>query len=107
MLRYMLTITALRRLCLIEGLSLLVLVFIAMPLKHIWGMPLAVRYVGMVHGVLWLALVVLLIALAWRHRWSLGRSAAVFVSSLLPFGFLVMDRRMAGWAPTLPSRHNA
>lgn len=93
----MTAITALRRLCLIEGVSLLLLLFVAMPLKYAADMPLAVRYVGMGHGLLWMALIVLLIVVAWRQRWSLGRSAAVFLSSLLPFGFLVMDRRMAGW----------
>ncbi|MBA3700683.1 MAG: DUF3817 domain-containing protein [Planctomycetes bacterium] len=91
------TITSLRRLCLIEGISLLLLLGVAMPLKYLADQPLAVRYVGMIHGVLWLALVVVLIAVAWRHRWSLGRSAAVFVSSILPFGFLLVDQRMKAW----------
>ncbi len=87
----------LRLLCRIEGFSLLLLLFVAMPLKYLADLPLAVRYVGMAHGLLWLALVTLLIALAWKQRWSLGRSAAVFISSLLPFGFLLIDRRMAAW----------
>jgi integral membrane protein len=87
----------LRLLCRIEGISLLLLLFVAMPLKHLAEMPLAVRYVGMAHGLLWLGLVALLIAHAWKNRWSRGRSTAVFVSSVLPFGFLVMDRRMAAW----------
>jgi hypothetical protein len=52
----MTTLTALRRLCLIEGLSLLLLLGVAMPLKYLADQPLAVRYVGLVHGVLWLAL---------------------------------------------------
>ena len=87
----------LRLLCRIEGFSLLLLLFVAMPLKYLADMPLAVRYVGMAHGLLWLALVTLLIALAWKQRWSFGRSAAVLISSLLPFGFLLIDRRMAAW----------
>lgn len=87
----------LRRLCFIEGISLLLLLFVAMPLKYLADQPLAVRYVGMAHGLLWLVLCVVLVAVAWRLRWNLGRSAAVFVSSLLPFGFLVMDRRMTTW----------
>ena len=87
----------LRLLCRIEGFSLLLLLFVAMPLKYVADLPLAVRYVGMAHGILWLGLVTLLIALAWKLRWSFGRSAAVFISSLLPFGFLLMDRRMAAW----------
>jgi integral membrane protein len=100
----MLNITTLRRLCLIEGLSLILLVGVAMPLKYIWDMPLAVRYVGMVHGLLWLALIALLVVIAWRLRWSLGRSAAVFASSLVPFGFLMVDGRMKSWGTPPASR---
>jgi integral membrane protein len=100
----MLNVPNLRRLCLIEGLSLILLVGVAMPLKYVWAMPLAVRYVGMVHGLLWLVLIVLLIAVAWRLRWSLGRSSAVFFSSIVPFGFLLIDGRMKTWdAPVASS----
>jgi integral membrane protein len=38
----------------VEGVSYLVLLFIAMPLKYWAGMPLAVRVVGMLHGVLFI-----------------------------------------------------
>ncbi len=91
------SINRLRVLCLIEGLSLVLLLGVAMPLKYLAAMPLAVRYVGMAHGLLWIALIILLTIVAWRHRWGLGRSAAVFVTSLLPFGFLLIDRRLRAW----------
>jgi integral membrane protein len=85
-----------------EGASFLLLLGVAMPLKYLAGQPLAVRYVGMIHGLLWLALVVVLVIVAWRLRWSLARGIAVFVSSLLPFGFLVVDRRMRTWGAQPP-----
>jgi len=88
---------ALRLLCAIEGISLLLLLGVAMPLKYLADLPLAVRYVGMAHGLLWIALCVVLAAVAWRLRWSKARSGAVFLSSLLPFGFLIIDRRMRAW----------
>lgn len=88
----------LRLLCIIEGISLLLLLGVAMPLKYLADLPLAVRYVGLAHGLLWLALCVVLVAVAWRWRWNMARSGAVFVSSLLPFGFLVIDRRMRAWS---------
>lgn len=93
----MTSLTMLRLLCFIEGLSLLLLLGVAMPLKYMADQPMAVRYVGMAHGLLWLALCVVLVVVACRLRWGLARSAAVFVSSLLPFGFLVTDRRMRTW----------
>ena len=44
----------------IEGWSYLILLFIAMPLKYIFDMPLAVRIVGSAHGLLFVAYVILL-----------------------------------------------
>jgi len=88
----------LRLLCIIEGISLLLLLGVAMPLKYLADLPLAVRYVGMAHGLLWIAVCAVLVAVAWRWHWSLARSAAVFVSSLLPFGFVILDRRMRAWS---------
>ena len=92
----------LRLLCIIEGVTLLLLLGVAMPLRQLMDQPLAVRYVGMVHGLLWLVLCVVLVAVAWRRRWGLGRCLAVFVSSVLPFGFLVIDRRMRAWDTERP-----
>ena len=55
--------TALRQLrlvALLEGASFLVLLFVAMPLKYLAGMPLAVRIAGSIHGALFIAFVVAL-----------------------------------------------
>ena len=84
----------LRRAGIIEGISWLVLLFIAMPLKYGLGQPMAVRIVGSVHGGLFVLFVGLL---AWAHfarRWSMLRSAGLFVSALLPFGFLFVDQSL-------------
>ena len=78
----------------VEGISWLVLLFIAMPLKYGFGQPAAVSVVGAVHGGLFVAFCGLL---AWAHfsrKWSVLRSAGLFVSALLPFGFLFVDRRL-------------
>lgn len=76
----------------LEGLSFLVLLFIAMPLKYIWDQPMAVSIVGMAHGVLFLSYCLLLV-LAWGEaRWTLKRAALVFVACLLPFGPFLIDR---------------
>jgi integral membrane protein len=96
----------LRLLCLGEGLSLLLLVGVAMPLKYLAGQPAAVRWVGLAHGLLWLALCLLLLLVARRHRWGPGRICAVLVSSLLPLGFLVIDPRLRAWDAEVPSGHD-
>jgi integral membrane protein len=90
-------VIALRRLRLIailEGVSLLALVFVAMPLKYLAGLPLAVRIAGSVHGLLFLVFVFALFRASRARRWPIGRSAAAFVSSVVPFGMIFLDRRI-------------
>ncbi len=84
------------RLCgLLEGASFLLLLFVAMPLKYLLDMPMAVRYVGMAHGVLFI-LYVLLILLAWLDRkLTAKKSALAFVASLIPFGPFLIDSKLA------------
>ena len=48
-------------------------VFLAMPLKYIWKLPLAVKVIGMLHGLLFILLVILLIRTAIIARWSWAR----------------------------------
>ena len=86
--------TALRQLrlvALLEGSSFLILLFGAMPLKYLAGMPLAVRIVGSIHGALFIAFVVALYRAASARDWPWRRSAAAFVASILPFGTFVFD----------------
>lgn len=83
-----------RAIALLEGVSFLVLLFIAMPLKYWAGMPLAVRVVGLAHGVLFLAYLPSLLEVAVAHRWSLPRTVAAFGASLVPFGTFVLEARL-------------
>ncbi|MEZ4231103.1 MAG: DUF3817 domain-containing protein [Polyangiaceae bacterium] len=76
----------------IEGLSFLALLGIAMPLKYAFAMPMAVRVVGMLHGALFLVFLVSLFRAASEHEWPLSRSAKQFVLSVLPFGFVWIER---------------
>ena len=85
------SIGRLRLVGLIEGVSYLLLLGVAMPLKYLADEPMAVRVVGMAHGVLFVAFCFALLHALVEHRWSLLRGAAYFTSSLLPFGTFVMD----------------
>lgn len=87
----------LRRVALTEGVSFLVLVLIAMPLKYWWEMPGAVKLFGSLHGGLFVALCVLLAYVMLAAKWSFGRAALVFAASLVPFGPFLLDRRMKTW----------
>jgi integral membrane protein len=83
----------LRIIAFLEGISFLVLLGIAMPLKYLAGVPQAVRVVGMAHGVLFVLFVLLLIQVAIEKSWSFKKSALSFVSSLVPFGTFYADAR--------------
>lgn len=79
---------------LLEGASFLLLVFVAMPLKYMAGMPFAVRVVGMIHGLLFVAYVAALWAASDAPGWTLRRSALFFVASLVPFGALWVEKTL-------------
>ena len=84
----------LRLLGTIEGISTLVLFGIAMPLKYLAGLPMAVTVVGSIHGFLFLALASMFVMGTWRVPISRGLAAAGIVAAVVPFGPFVMDRRL-------------
>ncbi|UQD53258.1 hypothetical protein C0971_15390 [Bacillus methanolicus] len=88
------TIDLLRRVGIFEGISYLVLLFIAMPLKYFAGLPVFVLIFGMIHGILFILFVLLLFLVWQRHRWPLIRVLGAFIASLLPFGTFVLDARL-------------
>ena len=90
-------VTSLRHLALVEGVSFLVLLGIAMPLKYLAGLPMAVKVVGWIHGLLFVLFCLALLRVMMATNWSFGRSAVVFIASLLPFGPFLLDRRMRDW----------
>lgn len=87
-------IQALRLVGFIEGLSFLLLLFIAMPLKYLWGNPILVKYVGMGHGILVIAFLAVLLVVCEREKWSLNMFVAGLVAAILPFGTFVYDRKL-------------
>lgn len=91
-------VSFLRRVGLVEAVSFLVLLFIAMPLKYAWGMPQAVRIFGSVHGGLFVLFCFALWRVLHHTHWSMSRAAFVFAASVLPFGSFLIDRRMRAWA---------
>ena len=77
-----------------EGASFLVLLGIAMPLKYLAGLPLAVRVVGLLHGVLFLAYLLLVFEAVGAGRFTLRTAALAVLASVLPFGPFVFERRV-------------
>lgn len=87
------TLKTFRALSLIEGLSLVTLLFIALPLRNYFDINI-VWPVGMTHGVLWLVYLVMSLAVSHKQKWSVLFWLVAVVLSVLPFGFLLLDARL-------------
>ncbi len=90
--------TALGRLRLLgycEGITLLLLVFFAMPLKYVWLNPIAVRILGPIHGVCFLLFVFYGFSLSVAKDWSFTRiTLKLFIASFIPFGNFYVDHKI-------------
>lgn len=77
-----------------EGISLLALLFIAMPMKYFMNIPMAVKIVGSIHGGLFILYVVALAVIHFSQRWSFLFSLGAFAASFIPFAAFVMDKQL-------------
>ena len=85
---------ALRNLGFLEGLSMIALIFVAMPIKYIGGNPEPVRWVGLIHGVLFLIYFLGATGMAHDRGWPMQRLLLLYVASVIPFGPFLLDRRI-------------
>ena len=88
------TLHRFRIIAILEGISYLVLLFIAMPLKYFANKPEYVKYVGWAHGVLFVLFGLILLQVWYVRRWSFLKVIVAFVSSLLPFGTFILDKTL-------------
>jgi integral membrane protein len=77
----------------LEGLSYLLLLFVAVPFKYLAGNPIGVKALGMPHGILFILYVVLAFDLSTELRWPKKQLALALLASLLPFGTFIFDRK--------------
>jgi integral membrane protein len=87
-------ISWLRLTAFLEGVSFLVLLGIAMPLKYAFGMPEWVRAVGLAHGWLFIAYVALVAYLRAAQDWSHKKTALALIASVVPFGTFWADAKL-------------
>jgi integral membrane protein len=88
------TVGQLRIVGFLEGVSFLVLLLIAMPLKYFWEMPMAVKMVGMAHGVLFILYIVYALVVAIQQKWSFWTLTLVVLASFVPLGTFLADARI-------------
>jgi integral membrane protein len=82
----------------VVGVLLLVLVFVAMPLKYFADQPTMVAIVGPLHGFLYVVYLAIAFDLAVRSKWSFGRTLLVLLAGTIPVMTFVAERKVAGWA---------
>ncbi|WP_373031208.1 DUF3817 domain-containing protein [Sulfurovum sp.] len=79
----------------IEGISFIILLFIAMPMKYSFGYPMATKVVGMLHGLLVFAFIYQIIEAKKEAGFTLKESALYTILSLIPFGSFYTDKLLA------------
>ena len=83
-----------RKISLAEGSSFLVLLLVAMPLKYLADMPLMVKYVGWLHGVLFILYVFQLLYLSTELKWKFTRIVSYFIAALLPIAPFIVEKKL-------------
>jgi integral membrane protein len=78
----------------VTGIGLLVLVFIAMPLKYFFGEPRPVALVGMMHGFLYMAYIVCTLILAERCRWRPLDAVVILLAGTIPIASFIAERQV-------------
>jgi integral membrane protein len=77
-----------------EGVSFIILLLIAMPLKYYYNQPMAVKIIGWIHGILFIAFV----ALAWNFKNDQDKKfkwfALAFAAALIPLGTFFFDKKL-------------
>jgi integral membrane protein len=78
----------------IEGLSLLILLFIAMPLKYFAGLPEVVTVVGALHGAFFITYLFVIAYTTIKIRWSLIWAFSAVIVAFIPFGNIILDSKL-------------
>ena len=83
-----------RIVALLEGLSYILLLFIAVPIKYFGQDPQYVKLLGMPHGLLFVGYIVLAVLIGKELKWSTKTFALVFLASILPFATFYVDQKI-------------
>jgi integral membrane protein len=77
----------------LEGISYLLLLFIAVPIKYSQGDASYVKMLGMPHGILFMGYIVLAIVIQKQMQWNLKTLGIVVLASVIPFGTFYVDKK--------------
>ena len=77
----------------LEGISYLLLLFVAVPIKYFQGDESYVKILGMPHGILFIGYIVLAIIIQKKMKWNLKNLGIVSLASIVPFGTFYIDKK--------------
>ncbi|EAZ94413.1 hypothetical protein FBBAL38_11985 [Flavobacteria bacterium BAL38] len=86
-------IKSFRTIALLEGLSLLALLFFAMPMKYIAENPIYVKNIGMAHGLLFILYIAFAILIKNEQKWTFKTFLIVCLASVIPFGTFYIEKK--------------
>ncbi len=91
--KFYLMINTFRVISILEGLSYILLLFIAVPIKYLSNDELYVKILGMPHGLLFMAYILLAFILKPDMKWSNKEFSFVLAASVIPFGTFYIERK--------------
>jgi len=83
-----------RFIAILEGISFLTLLGIAMPLKYLVHLPMPVKINGWIHGLLFIFYIIFLLQVQAKLKWPMKTTLAAFIAAFLPFGTFVLDAKV-------------
>ncbi|MDC3253591.1 DUF3817 domain-containing protein [bacterium] len=83
---------------LLEGGSYILLLFVGVPLKYFGDNPILVKSLGMPHGILFLAYIVLALLIREKMNWDFKATFLVLIASIIPFGTFYINKKYFGTA---------
>lgn len=84
---------AFRILAFLEGVSYLLLLGVAVPIKYLMSDPSYVKMLGMPHGILFVAYGVMALMFTRHQEWTTRQLGMVLLCSILPFGTFYADKK--------------
>ena len=88
-------IRSLRVIGILEGISYLVLLCIAMPIKYIFDIPEVVKFTGWAHGILFMLYIPTVFAARRSMNWNFYWLVIALAASIIPFGTFALDRYLS------------
>ena len=77
----------------LEGISYILLLFIGVPLKYFGGNEILVKTLGMPHGILFIAYILMAFFIKPNYKWTNREFAMILIASVIPFGTFMVDRK--------------